>query len=265
MDLNIEKFSPTKAELTKMAETAKTITLGDPLNKEQVEIVHQARIGLRTARTSITRMGKDLREDAVAFQKAVIVKEKELLAIIEPEENRLEQLEEEAARTQEREDRREFLSRRKERLAAIGDGIEITEDELLDMEGSVFEGYFNRRMSDRNNAVAAENARKQAEIEAEKGKLEREKEVEAAKEKARQEEREQIERETKEKEEKEKRDKEIADKKAADDKAALEKEQKYQAFLAKHGYVEDEGKFWTVRHGDTIRLYKFVDSYIVEK
>jgi hypothetical protein len=259
--LNIEKFSPTKAELTNMAEAARLITLPDPLNKEQVEIVKQTRLGLRTARTTITKMGKELREDALAFQKAVISKEKELLAIIEPEEDRLEQLEDDAAQLQEREDRREFLPRRKERLAELKDGIEISDDELLDMAGDVFEGYFNKRMAEKNAAVAAENARKEAEINAEKAKLEREKEIEAEKEKARQGERERIERENKEKAEKEKRDKEETERKEAEAKEKRDRDEKFQAFLKSHNYEEDEEKFWTVQDGDDIRLYRYVATF----
>lgn len=261
MELNIEKFSPTKAELTKMAEAAMTITLPDPLNKAEVEVVRQARLGLRSARTAITKMGKDLREDAVKFQRAVIAKEKELLAIIEPQEERLERLEDDALHTQEREERREFLPRRKERLAAIGDDIAVSDEELLDMDGSAFEGYFNQRMANRNAAVAAENARKEAEVEAEKAKLEREKEIEAEKEKARQEERERLEREAKEKAEKERQEKEAEERREAAEKEKRERDESYQAFLKKYGYEPDEEKFWTVQDGDEIRLYRFVATF----
>src|SRR5260370_38000405 len=117
MDLTIEKFSPTKAELATMAAEAQAIT-----QEAAPQKIREMRIALKKARTTITKIGKELREDAVAFQKAVISKEKELIAIIEPEEDRLEEIEAEAESIREREERREFLPRRKERLLAIGDG-----------------------------------------------------------------------------------------------------------------------------------------------
>lgn len=260
-ELNIEKFSPTKAELTKMAETAATITLPDPLDKEQVEVVKQARLGLRSARTAITKMGKDLREDAVKFQKAVIVKEKEMLAIIEPQEERLERLEQDAEHMREREDRREFLPRRKERLTAIGDGIEITEDELLDMDGSAFEGYINMRHSNKLAADKAKLAADQAKLDADKAKLEHDKELAAAEERGRKEAAEKLEREAKEKAEREAREKEETDRKEAAEKEKRERDESYQAFLKKYGYEPDEDKFWTVQHGNEVRLYKHLATF----
>lgn len=50
---------------------------------------HSAAMVLVRARTAITKTGKAAREDAAAFQKAVIAEEKSLLAITEAEETRL--------------------------------------------------------------------------------------------------------------------------------------------------------------------------------
>jgi hypothetical protein len=50
---------------------------------------HSAAMSLRTARTNIRKTGKDARDDATKFSKAVIAEEDRLVAIIEPEETRL--------------------------------------------------------------------------------------------------------------------------------------------------------------------------------
>jgi hypothetical protein len=50
---------------------------------------HGAAMALRTARTSIRKVGKDARDDATKFSKAVIAEEDRLVGMIEPEETRL--------------------------------------------------------------------------------------------------------------------------------------------------------------------------------
>lgn len=50
---------------------------------------HAAAMLLRAARTSIRKVGKDARDDATKFSKAVIAEEDRLVALIEPEETRL--------------------------------------------------------------------------------------------------------------------------------------------------------------------------------
>ena len=258
-ELNIEKFSPTIAELKKLAEQAAGITLLDPLNKENVKIVKDMRLVLRDARTQISKMGKELREDAVKFQKVVIAKEHELVAIIAPEEDRLSGLEEEAARIQEREDRKEFLPRRRERIAAIGDVedlpntmiIELSDDALLDMDGAQFEGYLNARMALKNERDRKKLAEQQARIDAENAELKRKQDLAEAEERGRKiaqerAESERIAREahTAEHEEEERISREMT-----------ERNGRYQAFLAEHGY--NKWDFYTTQDiGGVITLWK---------
>lgn len=68
------------------AQSANIVAVIDPDGREQA---HRAAMVLRTTRTNITATGKAAREDATAFSKAVIALEKELIAEIEPEEDRL--------------------------------------------------------------------------------------------------------------------------------------------------------------------------------
>jgi hypothetical protein len=50
---------------------------------------HRVGMTLRTARVNITKAGKEARDDATAFSKAVIAEEKRLIGIVEPEETRI--------------------------------------------------------------------------------------------------------------------------------------------------------------------------------
>ena len=58
-------------------------------NKAGRDQVHGAAMALRQERTCIAVAGKQARDDANAFSKAVIAEEKRLIAIVEPEEKRL--------------------------------------------------------------------------------------------------------------------------------------------------------------------------------
>src|SRR3990167_4226116 len=148
--LDIEKFDPTVADLKEMVAGSQTLQLTDPANNEQVELAHKKRIELRDARVRITKTGKGLREEAVAFQKAAIGKEKELVAIIEPEEARLQAFEDEAEKIRVREERKALLPARRAELDAIKDGIAVTDDELLEMDSATFLNYTNHRKAQKN-------------------------------------------------------------------------------------------------------------------
>ena len=59
-------------------------------NPDGYKECHAARMELKTQRIAITKMGKDVREDAQKFAKAVIAEESRLIGLIEPEEKRLQ-------------------------------------------------------------------------------------------------------------------------------------------------------------------------------
>jgi hypothetical protein len=73
-----------------MAEGSKSITA--ITNADGYQQCHAARMALKNKRIEIEKLGKKAREDATAFGKAVIVEEKRLIALISPEEERLETL-----------------------------------------------------------------------------------------------------------------------------------------------------------------------------
>ncbi len=104
--LSLAEFVPAKADLISLVEQAKKTDMANP------EAVHEVRILLRDARVNVTKRGKELREGALKFQKDVIAKEKELVAIIEPEEQRLKTADEEFKLKAEMEKRRDELPSR---------------------------------------------------------------------------------------------------------------------------------------------------------
>lgn len=132
---SLEKFSPAKAEVMKVIEQAKKTDLTN------IEQVHDNRIALRDLRVDITKRGKELRANALQFQKDVIAKENELVALVTPEEERLEAIEAEAKLKKQMESRREELPSRKAALATIGDAISILDEELLKLDDNEFNAY----------------------------------------------------------------------------------------------------------------------------
>ena len=77
----------TERELRELATKHSSIqAIKDDAGREQA---HRAAMEVKKARTSIERAGKEARDDATKFSKAVIAEQGRLIAIIEPEEKRL--------------------------------------------------------------------------------------------------------------------------------------------------------------------------------
>lgn len=95
-------FADTKTKLQALAQ--QSVRIVDITGKPGYDECHSARMVLKNTRVDIQKRGKEARDDATKFSKAVIAKEKELIDIIEPEEARLQQLQEawDAAREAER-------------------------------------------------------------------------------------------------------------------------------------------------------------------
>lgn len=75
-------------QLTELAAASKSIaTITNPDGYQQC---HSARMALKNQRIAIEKIAKSAREDATAFSKAVIAEEKRLIGLIQPEESRLE-------------------------------------------------------------------------------------------------------------------------------------------------------------------------------
>lgn len=170
--MEIIKFDPSIEELNKIVAVTSKITATDLSDDAQLAIVHDTRISLRDARVRIEKTGKEYRAEALAHQKAVIAREKELIAIIEPEEIRLKALEEQANTMKERAAREALLPMRKEQLAPFG-APTLTDESILDMDNDAFIVYLNERQ-------AQKNEQDRLEIQAEKDRMAREAELKAA-------------------------------------------------------------------------------------
>lgn len=83
-------LTKTEDELRELA--AKSADITAITNADGREQVHSSRMVLKNLRVDIQNRGKEAREDATKFGKAVIAEEKRIIAIISPEEDRLQTL-----------------------------------------------------------------------------------------------------------------------------------------------------------------------------
>lgn len=268
---SLEQFDPTAAKLTALLEETKHIVevnLDDP---EQLATVKRGRINLRNARVSIEKTGKEYRADALAYQKAVIAKEKELIAIIEPEEDRLKAFETQAEQLAEQRLRIAQLPERKARLEQLG--ITLEDDIINSMTTLQFEQNVLQLTAEKNEAEAkarqAEQDAKQAELDAREKEIkekeqaaENERLAKEREEKARTEERERLEREQKEKEEREAKEKADAEKAEAEAKAKRDRADRYKAFRTDLGWTEETaGDYYEKVEGEKVTLFKKVGEF----
>ena len=279
--LDIEEFDPNIAKLKEVIEVTKKVIVTDLTDSKQILVVKEKRIELKSMRVAITKQGKYLRQKAIDFQKGVIAKEKELIGVIEPEETRLKGIEEESEYIKERKKREEILPIRKENILESVPDIELpTDDELLDMDETVFGNYFNKIIADKNEkdrlVIEEENRR----IFEQNEKLQRDKEIRDVEDNARKEEREnakkeieRLEREAKERIIREEREiqerrereeyhknEEVRVRKEREER--LEKEKEYQKFLKKNGYSENSKEEFVIENNpNETRLYKLVGIF----
>lgn len=261
-ELSIEKFNPTVAELNKLVEASKAIVVTDIDDKEQMEVVKRQRITLRDTRVQITKTGKQLREEALAFQKSVIDYERGLVAIIEPEEERLRSIEEEVKAKKLRIERLGVLPMRRDALTAIGDGIEVADELLLEMDENAFGSYYNSRVAAKNEAERVALEIKQREVREAEEKAARDAEIKRREEQARIDERARIEKVEADKKSREEAERLEAEEKAKAEQAALEKKRKYVAWLKENGYTKENANLFKVEdRGTEVVLYKLVGTY----
>jgi len=168
-------FDPAKAELQAIAEEVASIT-ADPakMTKEDFELIKSTKNKVVKMRTRIQKRGLELRAAANKYNSDVLEYEKGLIAIIEPEEKRLKELQAAAEEYAMKQERLKTLPEFKEKLASIGDGIEATDEELLALDPNGRDAYYNQRLGAHLEAKKAEDdARKAQEEEAKRAEEER--------------------------------------------------------------------------------------------
>ena len=280
---NIEKFDPTIEALTLMVKESGAIT-----EKSEPLEIRRVRLDLKNARIAITKRGKKLRKEAVAYQRAIIAKKKELVAIIEPEEDRLERIEEVARVRKEAEDRVNLLPMRRDRLAELGITATITDDFLCMLDTVGFQEWTNNAVAIMNEARRIELEAKERAVKEAEERIAREKEMKKREEKAREDEKRlaeeyikqaeaDAERRVKEAEEKAKRDAEEVEKKrlaaieaekmkAAAETAKREADEKYRKWLSDNGATPDVTGWIAIQdpYGkNEMVLYKEVSRYVL--
>jgi len=255
--MELIQFDPKEADLHAIVSITQSITAADLEDQKQLAVVRENRIALKNARVQIEKQGKALRDDALKFQRSVIAKEKELIAIIEPEENRLQSIEQSAKELAERKKRVATLPQRLSRLASIGDIVEVTDEAILDMGDQAFEAYVSQRVEAKLEAERVEIEKREQALKAEEEKAKRAVELKEAEERARVAERERIEREAKLAEERRELEEHRAKEKAEAEEKELQSEKRYQAFLREHGFSEEtKSDFHITRTATTATLYK---------
>jgi hypothetical protein len=228
-----------------------------------------------------------MRDDAIKFQKAVIAKENELVAIIEPTERELQEkqqvIKDELAKIA----RQYKLPERKELLNKIN--LSVADDFILLMDDNQFQEFYNNKNTEYLEAERLKIENERLKIEAEKLKIEEENRKKIEIEKAKKELQKKLEQEKqnaleaeRKKAEKEKQDivneynrkeqekqnaleaerkqKQDEETQKLNEQKKMEKEKNYKLFLSKNNYNDKE--FLLKDFGDKIIMYKFVDEYV---
>lgn len=167
-----------------MVAISKTIT-----EKSEPEVIRDMRLKLKNARVSISKKGKELREEAIAYQKAVIGKEKELIGLIEPEEERLAGIEEIAKKRKEMEDRVKLIPMRRDRIKELDILVEVTDEFLCSLDTAGFQEWTNKAVAEQNENKRLELEAKEQAIKEAEARIEQERLTKEREEKAREEER----------------------------------------------------------------------------
>jgi len=189
-ELNIEQFSPKKAELVALAEECKVLTINGLDDKAGQLAVQQAKMKCVRARIEIQKTGKLMREDARKYVSAVISLEKDLIEIIEPVEKHLKQEQDKIEQEKIKQMRLADLPNRQARLAEFG--IQIEDDFIMLMDDQRFNEFYFQKKADymqeqqriANEKLAAEQAKlkeAQDKIDADRKKIEEDERVANAK------------------------------------------------------------------------------------
>lgn len=231
----VVKFDYTAEQLNSVVAEASQV------DKTDLEAVKETHKKLVTIRTTITKKGKELRDGAIKYQKAVIEKEKEYLGITAPVEDELKGILDAEKERVVMEARKELLPQKRDQLALLTHKQEISDDAILAMDDAQWVDYYQ-------NAMAFDQREKQRildEAESEKNREEREAQI-------REDERKKLEDENLKREEQKKREEEEARKKR-------ESDEQFQKFLIENDYNADTDR--TVEKDGVVRLYRLVAEY----
>jgi hypothetical protein len=86
----LQKFNLADAAIMKLSEDYLPLKTNGIKDTKAYAAVHEARMDIKGRRVDVQKKGKELREDAIAFQKAVIAEEKRLVGLLQPIEEHLQ-------------------------------------------------------------------------------------------------------------------------------------------------------------------------------
>lgn len=261
-DFTMQEFNPTIAELTQLSLDYRGMKIDWVEDKDWYEKVKRAQLDLRSKRTSISKMGKAMRDKATAFSRKVIEEERKLIGIIEETEKELKAERDRIDYIFELEKRAMMLPYRKEELARFE--LEIPADDvLLEMDEAQFGKYLQEIKEKKFSEMQEEKRRKE---EAEQRAIREEQIRKETEERAIRETEERLKKEAEEKElkikaeeeakRKETEERELAAKKEMEEK---EKNTKYQNWLKENNYNESE--YFIKIEGNKRKLYKFISEF----
>lgn len=247
MEYTLDKFNVTVSELRKMASEAQNYNIGGFDDEEGIEDAKARKKVLQQARTKIKKIGKAMRDDANAFAKLVINKEKELLDIIVPVEDEIKARLEEVDRLKELEERKLLLPNRRDDMKDLG--VDISDEELLSMNATQYDMFKSDKKQEKIDREYQEMQAEKAKIQAEREKLDREKELEEAKKRA--------------------AEQAIVNKKRQDEIDAENRRQADERAKKNKAYKDwykslGEGEFKVIRTGNTFTAYRKVSEITID-
>ena len=263
MNLSIEQFNPTVAELQSLVDSARAIPKIQGIeDTKTIELKKDKLKELVKARTTIQKAGKSMRDEANAFNKMVLNREKELLAIPAPLEEEFKAELAEIERLQELEARKDFLPGRRNEMQALG--VEVTDEFLLSMDSGQYREFKDQKTQEKNEAEQKRLEAERAKLAEEREALELEKRIAREREEAAEAARKEAEAEAIRKAEKEAEDKRIQEEK--EQKEAEEEAERMRKNKAYVEWVESlgEGDFKIERNGDTFTAYQKVAEITIE-
>ena len=276
----IVEFDYNKEQLLKIKEETSLI------DKSNVLEIEEAVKKLVKVRRAIQTKGKDYRDEANAFNKMVISKEKEYVEIIEPVELELKDLLEAEKQRQVIEARKELLPMKLQQLSVLKVKMP-TENEILSLDDTQWIEFYNQKFAEHNNIIAEEERKVKeeaeriereakikadAEAKAEIEKAELLKKAEADKIKAVEQAQKDAElkalkekQEAEDKIKKEQAEKEAKEKAEQEEQKKLEANKKYNTWLADNGWTEEtKTDFVIEKVGNKVRLSKILSIYTLE-
>lgn len=231
-------------------------------------------------RRQIQEKGKTYRDEANAFNKNVLSKEKEYVSIIEPIENEYKEI---LVKEEERkvlEKRKTLLPMKMQQLSLLKT-LQPTEEEVLNMSEEQWIVFYNQKVSEHERQIAfeAEQEKQEAERKAREEQIKKEAEEKAKREqeealkKAEQDKIKAVEEAKKEAELKALREKQEVENKIRaekeaeearikaeqESKAKMEADKKYQDFLKDNNYNESIDKIESL--GGEVKLYRLVATF----